>query len=68
MKNPYTTTVYTENGAKAIDRNLSWKEANFICGTASHYGSYSEVTVGKDVVQRSAFIPDYVERIDRSHL
>jgi hypothetical protein len=68
MYNSYTATVYTENGAKAINRNLSWKEANDICETASYYGSYSEVTVGKDVVQRSVFIPDYVERIDRSHL
>ncbi len=64
----YTATVYTSNGAKAITRNLSWKAANDICETASYHGSYAEITYGKDVLNRSAFIPDYAEQIDRSHL
>ena len=68
MFKTYTTTVYTENGAKAIDRNLSYADAKEICETASHYGSYAEITVGKDVICKSSFAPDYIKPIDRSHL
>jgi hypothetical protein len=63
----YTTTVYTSNGAKAINRDLSWADAKIICEKASESG-YAEVTYGKEVMSRSVFVPNWATELDRSHL